>query len=80
MKQDVMLVAEIRSSVPLDNGHRISERKILKSAKPSDLIEAIRFVNGTAIETPTVEELLTHLFEDDAAYAGKNYTIFTRFE
>lgn len=59
--------------------HELKNVKIfdrLESESPSALLSALSFRNGNARGVPTIEQLLVHLFENKAAYAGSNYTIF----
>ena len=76
----VTFIAEITSDYAeyVNAEKPIKCTKILESENPEELLKAIEYINGTLIGTPTVEKLLTHLFVKRAAYANRNYIIYTK--
>lgn len=73
----ITYVCEIESAIPDIQGIKYTKR--IESESPTTLIEALGFTNGTGNGVPTLEELLIHLFEKKAAYAGRNYIIFIKY-
>ena len=70
----VTFVAKIDSYIP---DMKVKYEKIIESTNPAELLEAIDFTNGSG-NTPTVENLLVHLFVKGFAYCRNNYTITIR--
>lgn len=70
-----LYIAEIESTIPETN---VKCSKRLESEKPSELLAALAFTNGTGNGVPTLEQLLIHLYEKGAAYAGRNYMIYIK--
>lgn len=74
-------ICEIESSsLDISELKGVTFTKRIESEKPSQLLEALAFTNGTANGVPSLEKLLYHLFETQAAYAGRNYTIFVQYK
>lgn len=73
----ITYIAEIDTVIPESN---VKCTKRLESESPSKLVDALGFTNGTGNGVPTVAELLVHLFDKNAAYAGRNYVIYIKVE
>jgi hypothetical protein len=77
----ITYIAEVDATVAnIDDMKGVKFTKRLESESPAKLLEALGFTNGTGNGVPTLEQLLVHLYEKKAAYAGRNYIIFIKQE
>lgn len=71
---NIMFKAEI-DSYTYAGEKKISCKKIISAEKPGELLEAMKFTEGTKVKLPETEDLLYHLFERGCAYCSNNYVI-----
>ncbi len=70
-------IVEIDANSPgVEEFAGVNFTKRIESESPAALLRALAFTNGTANEVPSLEKLLVHLFENKAAYCGRNYIIY----
>lgn len=76
---NIIYKAEYKRDFILENGKSVEVSTKFSSNKPSELLETLCFYAGTKY-MPSLEHLLHHLYEKQAAYCGRNFTITIAFE